>query len=37
VLGVNSIIALIMFLSTLALVALIVNIEARHAAAQPAE
>jgi len=36
-LGVNSIIALIMFLSTLALVVLIVNIEARHAAAEPAE
>jgi MFS family permease len=37
VLGVNSIIALIMFLSTLGLVALIVNIEARHAQVQPAE
>jgi len=37
VLGVNSIIALIMFLSTLALVALIVNIEARHAQVQPAK
>jgi MFS family permease len=37
VLGVNSIIALFMFLSTLALVSLIVNIETRHAAAQPAE
>jgi MFS family permease len=37
VLGVNSIIALIMFLSTLALVALIVSIEARHTAAEPAE
>jgi hypothetical protein len=37
VLGVNSIIALFMFLSTLVLVTLIVNIESRHAAAQPAE
>ena len=37
VLGVNSIIALAMFLATLGLVALIVNIEARHAAVQPAE
>jgi MFS family permease len=37
VLGVNSIIALVMFLSTLALVSLIVSIETRHAAAQPAE
>jgi MFS family permease len=37
VLGANSIIALFMFLSTLALVSLIVNIESRHAAAQPAE
>jgi hypothetical protein len=37
VLGVNSIIALIMFLSTLALVALIVNIEAHHAQIQPAK
>jgi hypothetical protein len=37
VLGANAIMALIMFLSTLALVALIVNIEARHAAMQPAE
>jgi len=37
VLGVNSIIALIMFLSTLALVALIISIEARHTAAEPAE
>jgi len=36
VLGVNSIIALVMFLSTLGLVSLIVNIEAQHAA-QPAE
>ena len=34
VLGVNSIIALIMFLSTLALVALIVSIETRHAQGQ---
>ena len=34
VLGVNSIIALIMFLSTLALVALIVSIETRHAQRQ---
>ena len=37
VLGVNSIIALIMFLSTIGLVSLIVSIEARHAAAAPAE
>ena len=37
VLGVNSIIALAMFLATLGLVALIVHIEARHAAVQPAE
>ena len=37
VLGVNSIIALVMFLATLGLVALITNIEARHAAVQPAE
>lgn len=37
VLGVNSIIALVMFLATLGLVALIANIEARHAAVQPAE
>ena len=37
VLGGNSIIALAMFLATLGLVSLIVNIEARHAAAQPAE
>jgi MFS family permease len=37
VLGANAIIALIMFLSTLALVALIINIETRHAAVQPAE
>jgi MFS family permease len=37
VLGVNSIIALIMFLATLGLVSLIISIEARHAAAQPAE
>ena len=37
VLGVNAIIALIMFLSTLGLVSLIVSIEARHSAAQPAE
>ena len=29
--------ALLMFLATLALVSMIVNIEARHAAAQPAE
>jgi MFS family permease len=35
VLGVNSIIALVMFLSTLGLVSLIVNIEARHAQVQP--
>lgn len=37
VLGVNAVIALIMFLSTLGLVSLIVSIEARHSAAQPAE
>jgi hypothetical protein len=37
VLGVNAIIALIMFLSTLGLVLLIVDIEGKHAAAQPAE
>lgn len=37
VLGVNAIIALIMFLSTLALVSVIIAVEARHAAAQPAE
>jgi MFS family permease len=37
VLGANSIIALAMFLSTLGLVSLIMNIEARHAATQPAE
>jgi MFS family permease len=37
VLGVNAIIALVMFLSTLGLVALISSIEARHTAAQPAE
>jgi len=37
VLGVNAIIALVTFLATLVLVTLIVNIEARHTAAQPAE
>jgi MFS family permease len=37
VLGVNAIIALLMFLSTLGLVSLIISIETRHAAAQPAE
>jgi MFS family permease len=37
VLGVNAIIALIMFFSTLGLVSLIVSIEARHTATQPAE
>jgi MFS family permease len=37
VLGVNSVIALIMFLSTLGLVALIINIETKHAQVQPAE
>jgi MFS family permease len=37
VLGVNSIIALVMFLATLGLVALIVSIETRRAAVQPAE
>ena len=37
VLGVNSVIALVMFLSTLGLVALIINIETKHAQIQPAE
>ena len=37
VLGANSIVALAMFLATLGLVAMIYSIEARHAAAQPAE
>jgi len=37
VLGINSLIALIMFLSTLGLVALIVSIEGRAGAVQPAE
>jgi MFS family permease len=37
VLGVNSIVALAMFLATLGLVTVIYGIEARHAAAQPAE
>ncbi len=37
VLGANAIIALVMFLSTLALVALIINIETRHAQVQPAK
>jgi MFS family permease len=37
VLGVNAIIALVMFLSTLALVALIINIETRHAQVQLAK
>ena len=37
VIGVNAAIALIMFLCTLALVMLIVSIETRHSAAQPAE
>jgi MFS family permease len=37
VLGVNAIIALIMFLATLGLVSLIISIEARHTASQPAE
>ena len=37
VIGVNATIALIMFLCTLALAMLIVSIENRHAAAQPAE
>ncbi len=37
VLGANSIVALCMFLATLALVSLIMSVEARHAAAQPAE
>ncbi|HEY7998223.1 MAG TPA: MFS transporter [Pseudolabrys sp.] len=35
VLGANAIVALVMFLSTLALVALIMNIETRHAQVQP--
>ena len=37
VLGANAAVALLMFLATLGLVMLIANIEARHAAAQPAE
>lgn len=37
VLGANSIVALCMFLATLGLVSLIMSVEARHAAAQPAE
>ncbi len=37
VLGVNAIIALLLFLATLGLVSLIVNIESRHSAVQPAE
>ena len=37
VLGANSVVALAMFLATLGLVTLIYGIEARHAAAQPAE
>ncbi len=37
VLGVNAGIALVMFLATLALVSLIISVEARHTAAQPAE
>jgi MFS family permease len=37
VLGVNTVIALIMFLSTLGLAALIMNIDARRGATQPAE
>jgi hypothetical protein len=37
VIGVNATIALIMFLCTLGLAMLIVSIENRHAAAQPAE
>jgi MFS family permease len=37
VIGVNAVIALIMFLCTVALAMLIVSIETRHAAAQPAE
>ncbi len=37
VLGVNSVIALIMFLATLALALLVVNIETRRGAVQPAE
>jgi hypothetical protein len=37
VIGVNAVIALIMFICTIALAMLIVSIETRHAAAQPAE
>ncbi len=37
VLGVNAIIALVMFITTLGLVSLIMSIEAKHTAAQPAE
>ncbi len=37
VLGANSIVALLMFLATLGLVSLIINIESRHAVTQPAE
>lgn len=37
VLGTNSIVALLMFLATVGLVSLIINVESRHAAAQPAE
>jgi hypothetical protein len=37
VLGTNALIAFIMFVSTLGLVWLIVSIEGKHAAAQPAE
>jgi MFS family permease len=37
VLGVNAMIALVMFVSTIALVSLIVSIEAKHVAPQPAE
>jgi hypothetical protein len=37
VIGVHAVIALTMFLCTVALAVLIVSIETRHAAAQPAE
>ncbi len=37
VLSVNAVIALLLFVTTVALVALIVNVEGKHAAAQPAE
>ena len=37
VLSVNAMIALLLFLATLALVAMIVSVEGKHAATQPAE